>query len=70
MSADEPAFPASTETGFGMTGLTKREHFSLEMAKAYRIAHPNASPPEVANMGVVDGDALLDLLAQLAKEPT
>lgn len=75
MSANYPAYPADENADWN-SGLTKRELFALEMAKAQRIAHPNASSPEVANMGVVDADALLDLLAQLstaessAKEPT
>lgn len=70
MSANEPAFPASTETGFGMTGLTRRELFAAMAMQAF-ISNPanvgRTSPQDIASAACGAADALI---AQLSKEPT
>lgn len=68
--ADQPAFPVDPRghmdaMGYGVAGLTKREHFILEMARANRIAHPSLRSSVIADYATDDADALL---AALEKE--
>lgn len=68
MSGNESAYPVADENNVvGRCGLTKRELFALEMAKANRISHPNSDSEYVVGWGIHDADALLALLS---KEPT
>lgn len=78
---EEPAFPHWTPTKANPdtqvhSGLSKREYFVLEMAKAWRTKNPTEdngyqcavfySAKSIANLAAKDADALLDKLSKQA----
>lgn len=75
MNKHEPAYPTRESISGGRYhkptfGLTKREKFILEMAKANRIAHPSISSDLIAEQALEDANALIVIvmLSQLPKE--
>lgn len=75
MSAGLPAFPVPLNAGQSYSthspcdGLTKRELFAaMAMQGLLAFQGQKISPSDVANDAVVNADALLDLLAELAKD--